>query len=161
MATDQAKTRAKKFSDDEIMSLVDIVEGNKSTIFGALSSTLCADDKNKIWEKIAGQIYRSTRTRDEISKKWYNILAKHKPRIAEKISSARRTGGGPAQDCLDELEAKIFTIKGKEAFEGIESDIYLSLESPSSEIINDESMVVSPTAFQDSERKLFRQPTFQ
>ena len=58
----------KKFSDDEIMTMVGIIEENKSKILGALSSTLTADDKNKIWEENAGQIserHGNTRTRDE------------------------------------------------------------------------------------------------
>ena len=120
MASDQTKTRSKKFSDDEVISIVDIIEENKSKIFGALSSTLTADDKNKIWEEIAGKIsdgYEGTRTRDEICKKWYNTLTKYKPRIVDKIASVKRTGGGPTEGCLNELEAKIFSIKGKEAFE--------------------------------------------
>ena len=55
MAT-QSKTRAKNFSEDEIMTLIDIVGENKAKIFGALSSTLTADDKNKVWEEVACQI---------------------------------------------------------------------------------------------------------
>ena len=115
MAT-QSKTRAKNFSDDEIMTLIDIVGENKAKIFGALSSTLTADDKNKVWEEVACQIserHGTTRTRDDISKKWYNVLTKYKPRIAEKLASIKRTGGGPAEESLDELEANIYSIKGK------------------------------------------------
>ena len=162
MAGDQSKTRAKIFSDDEIMTLVDLVEENKSKVFGALSSTLTADDKNKIWEEIAGKIsdrHGSTRTRDEISKKWYNTVTKYMPRIADKIASTRRTGGIPAEECLDELEAKIFSIKGKEAFEGIESGIDLSLAPPSTVMKDDESMIISPTPSQGFEKKFFKEPS--
>lgn len=28
--------------------------------------------------------------------KWYNILSMHKPHVADKLESARRIGGGPA-----------------------------------------------------------------
>ena len=159
MAT-QSKTRAKNFSDDEIMTLIDIVGENKAKIFGALSSTLTADDKNKVWEEVACQIserHGTTRTRDDISKKWYNVLTKYKPRIADKLASIKRTGGGPAEESLDELEAKIYSIKGKEAFEGIESGIDLIQEQLSTGIYN-EQMVISPTPSQEGEKTFFKQP---
>ena len=47
------KARAKNFSSDEITQLVDLVLENKSKLFGALSSSLSYDEKNKIWEDIA------------------------------------------------------------------------------------------------------------
>ena len=77
------------------------------------------------------------------------------PRIADKIASVKRTGGGPTEGCLDELLAKIFYIKGKEVFEGIESGIDISLERPSSVIIEDESMIIIPTHSQ--EFKIFKE----
>ena len=43
------KARAKNFSSDEITQLVDLVLENKSKLFGALSSSLSYDEKNKIW----------------------------------------------------------------------------------------------------------------
>ena len=75
------------------MTLVDLLDADKPSVFGALSSTLKMDDKNNVWEEISEKIseqHRHVRTRDEVSKKWYNILSKHKPRIAVKIASARR-----------------------------------------------------------------------
>ncbi|KAI6661888.1 T-SNARE domain-containing protein 1 [Oopsacas minuta] len=103
------------------MSLVDLIHDQKSKLFGALTSTLTLDDKNKIWEEISGrlsELHGNVRTRDDVMKKWYNILTKHKPRIADKLASARKTGG-PADADLDEIEAKISSIKGKEAFEAL------------------------------------------
>ena len=47
------KARAKNFYSDEITQLVDLVLENKSKLFGALSSSLSYDEKNKIWEDIA------------------------------------------------------------------------------------------------------------
>ena len=100
------------------MSLVDLIHDQKSKLFGALTSILTFDDKNKIWEEISGrlsELHGNVRTRDDIMKKWYNTLTKHKPRIADKLASARKTGGGPADADLNEIEAKISSIKGKEA----------------------------------------------
>ena len=74
------------------------------------------DDKNQIWGKIAGKIsemHGNIRTRDDISKKWHNTLSKYNPRIADKLASARKTGGGEVEACLDHLEEKISSIKGR------------------------------------------------
>ena len=45
-------------------------------------------------------------------------LSKYKPRIADKLASARNTGGGEAETCLDELEAKISSINLKVDLKG-------------------------------------------
>ncbi|KAI6650079.1 Myb-related transcription factor, partner of profilin-like [Oopsacas minuta] len=113
------------------MSLVDLIHDQKSKLFGALTSTLTFDDKNKIWEEISGrlsELHGNVKPRD-VMKKWYNILTKLKPCMADKLASARKTGGGPEDADLDEIEAKISSIKGKEAFEGGESGIDRSFES--------------------------------
>ena len=159
MASENSKPRSKVFSLEEVMTLVDLMEANKSSLFGALSSSLTMDDKNKVWQDIARKLseqHGQMRTRDDVSKKWYNILSKHKPRIADKIASTKKTGGGPADAQLDELELKISSIKGRECFEGIESGIDLTMSSVGAgdEIL----MVTSPTpstASQNSERKFF------
>ncbi|KAI6648305.1 Myb-related transcription factor, partner of profilin-like [Oopsacas minuta] len=149
-----------EFTQDEIMSLVDLIHDQKWKLFGALTSTMTFDDKNKIWEEISerlSELHGNVRTRDDVMKKWYNVLTKHKPCIADKLASARKTGGGPADADLDEIEAKISSIKGKEAFEGIESGIDLPLESQSS---NDETkrMLMSSVPTEDIEKINFFQP---
>ena len=96
MASENGKTRSKAFSQDEVMALVDLLDVNRSRLFGALSATLTMDEKNKVWQDIARKLseqHGQMRTRYDVSKKWYNLLSKHKPRIADKIASARRTGG--------------------------------------------------------------------
>ena len=85
-----------------------------------------------------------------------NLLSKYKPRIADKIASARRTGGGPPDAQLDELELKISSIKGKECFESIESGIDLAMSTFGS--VDEAPMVLSPTpslASQNPEQKFF------
>ena len=79
------KTRAKNFCADECALLVDLVQENKSKHFGALSSSLTNEEKNIIWGDIAQQsseAYGTVRTKDDVAKKWSNILAKHKPMIS-------------------------------------------------------------------------------
>ena len=116
------KTRAKNFSKEEINSLVDLILENRSQTFGGFSSKLTSSDKHAVWEEIARIISRNhttIRSKDDVYKKWCNILAKHKPIISDKLSAAKKTGGGPSEAELTEFEMKIKCIKGKEAFEGI------------------------------------------
>ena len=148
--------RSKNFSQDEIITLVDLLEINKSTLFGALRANITMDAKNKAWKEIAvelSELHGHARSRDEVSKKWYNILSKHKPCIADKLASARRTGGGAAEPALNALELKIIRIKGREYFEEIESGIDLSLNS--SETVDENALIVSPVPSQSSQQKCF------
>ena len=72
------KSRAKNFSAEEIALLVDLVQENKPSLFGALSPSLTCEEKVNIWEDIAQkltQAHRTVRTKDDVSKKWSNILA--------------------------------------------------------------------------------------
>ena len=69
------KTRSKNLTQEEIMSLVGLIHDQKSKLFGALTSTLTANDENKIWEEISGRLsdlHGNVRARDEIMKKRYN-----------------------------------------------------------------------------------------
>ena len=148
--------RSKNFSQDEIITLVDLLEINKSTLFGALRANITMDAKNEAWKEIAvelSELHGHARSRDEVSKKWYNILSKHKPRIADKLASAKRTGGGAAEAALNALELKIIRIKGREYFEEIESGIDLSLSS--SETVDENALIVSPVPSQSSQQKCF------
>ena len=118
---------------------------NKPKLFGAFSSTLTFDEKNSIWEQIANSIsqeHGTLRTREDVSKKCCNILVKYKPIISDKLASMRKTGGGPAEAELTELETKIRSIKGKEIFEGIEAGIDLSMGTNSP--LSDLDMAISP-----------------
>ena len=94
------------------------------------------------------ELHGHTKTRGEVPKKWYNILSKYKPRIADKLATAERTGGETAEAELNELELKISSIKGRECYEGIESGVDLSLNS--SEIVDENVMTVNPVSSQRS-----------
>ena len=75
------KPRAKNYTSDEISMLVDLVQENKSKLFGSLSSSLSYDDKNHVWENISIEIseaHGTFRSKEDVSKKWSNVLlAKH------------------------------------------------------------------------------------
>ena len=61
-------------------------------------------------------------------------LAKYKLIICDKVSSARKTGGGSPTAKLTELEAKLKSIKGKELFDGIQGGIDISNPLPISKL---------------------------
>ena len=91
----------------------------------------------------------SLRTKEDVAKKWSNVLAKHKP-ILSKISSARKTGGGSPGAELTELEAKVKSIKGKELFVG-GIDISTSSLSP----LSDSDMSISEEMKPPRKRNFF------
>ena len=141
------KTRTKNFSKEELATLVDLVSENKAELFGAFSTKLTQLDKDAIWEKTANTIspdHGTLRSKDEVSKKWCNILVKYKPIICDKLSSAKKTGGGPPEAGLTELEAKILAIKGRETFEGITEGIDTSMASANSPLTDSDMMISSP-----------------
>ena len=143
------KTRAKNFSKEELTSLVDLVLENKSKLFGSFSSKLTSSDKDAVWEELARTISRdhqTIRSKDDLYKRWCNLLVKYKPIICDKLLAAKKTGGGPAEAELTEFELKISSIKGNETFEGITGGVDISMmssDSPQSDTIE---MVSSPTA---------------
>ena len=146
MQTEKSKTRSKNFTLEETNSLVDLVQENRSKLFGSLSASLTFEEKTRVWEEIASklsQLHGGLRTKDEITKKWANILTKHKPLIADKLSSVRKTGGGSPEAQLTDLEEKIHSIKGREIFEGIPFGIDTSIEPQSSQV--SDKMVISPS----------------
>ena len=141
----EMKTRAKNFSSDEISSLVDLVLENKSKLFGALSCSLTFDEKNNVWAEIANEIsqsHGSIRSKEDVSKKLSNVLAKHKPIISDKVLSARKTGGGSPEAELTELEAKLKSIKGKELFKGIQGGIDFCSASPITPLSDSDMSIV-------------------
>ena len=143
---EKSKTRSKNFNLEETNSLVDLVQENRSKLFGSLSASLTFEEKTRVWEEIASklsQLHGVLRTKDEITKKWANILTKHKPLISDKLASVRKTGGGSPESQLTYLEEKIHSIKGREIFEGIPCGIDTSIEPQSSQV--SDQMVISPT----------------
>ena len=76
--------------------------------------------------KEISEAHGTFRNKKDVSKKWSNVLAKYKPIICDKISSARKTEGGSPTAELTELKAKLKSIKEKELFDGIQGGIYIS-----------------------------------
>ena len=59
------------------------------------------------------QAHGILRSKEDVAKKLFTVLAKHKLLISEKMSSTRKTGGGSLEAELTEIEAKVMSIKGK------------------------------------------------
>ena len=124
------KTRAKNFSKEELTILVNFVLENKSKLFGSFSSKLTSSDKEAFWEEIARTISRDHQTiriKDDVYKRWCNLLVKYKLIICDKLLAAKKTGGGPAEAELKEFELKIRSIKGNKTFEGITGGVDISM----------------------------------
>ena len=98
------------------------------------------------------------RSKEDVSKKWSNVLAKHKPIICDKLTTARKTGGGSPAAELTELEYKLKSIKGKELFEGIPGGIDLCSESPISPLpLSDSDMSIVEEIKPPRKRKFFNE----
>ena len=114
---------------------------NKSKLFGSFSSKLTSSDKEAVWEEIARTISRDHQTiriKDDVYKRWCNLLVKYKSIICDKLLAAKKTGCGPAEAELTEFELKIRSIKGNETFEGITGGVDISMmssDSPQSDTI--------------------------
>ena len=156
--TEKSKPRAKNFSSEELNSLVDLIQEKISQLFGSLSASFTFEEKNTVWDDVASRLsalHGTPRNRDDVIKKWSNLLSKHKPLIADKIASKKKTGGGPpaAESELTPLEEKIQSIKGKQVFEGIASGVDLTIEPTHSQVSYDsDQMVTSPLFSTDDDK---------
>ena len=153
---EKSKPRAKNYSSEEINCLVDLVQEKKSQLFGSLSASFTFEEKNKVWDDLASRLsalHGTVRNRDDVIKKWSNLLSKHKPLIADKIASRNKTGGGPPGCALTPLEDKIKSIKGKQVFEGIASGVDITIEPTHSQVSFDsDQMVMNPLLSTDDEQ---------
>ena len=127
---------------------------NLSYLVALVHLRITFEEKASLWDQIANDlisqhgVHRSV-SRDDVTKKWSNLLCKHKPLVADKIKSVRKTGGGPADAELTPLEEKIHSIRGTETFEGISGRIDVSAEPQSSQL--SDQMLISPSVSFDGE----------
>ena len=107
-------------------------------------SKLTSCDKEALWEDITCTISRDHGTilsKDDVYKKWSNVLVKYKSIICDKLSAAKKTGGGPEDAELTEMELKVY--QGKKCFEGITGNLDISMMPSNSHRIE---MFSSPVA---------------
>ena len=161
---EKSKPRAKNFSSEEINSLVDLILEKKSQLFGSLSASFNFEEKNTVWDEVASglsTLHGTSRNRDDVLKKWSNLLSKHKPLIADKLASMEKTGGGTPGSELTPLQEKIQSIKGKQLFEDIASGVDITNEPTHSQVSYDsDKMVTGPLFSTDDEQpNLAEQPS--
>ena len=131
-----------------------------SQLFGSLSASFTFEEKNTVWDEVASglsALHGTSRNRDDVLKKWSNLLIKHKPLIADKIASMKKTGGGPPGSELTPLEEKIQSIKGKQLFEGIASGVDITIEPTHSQLSYDSDQMVTSPLFQ----RMMSNPTWR
>ena len=56
MQQEKSKTRSKNFTLEETNSLVDLVQENRSKLFGSLSASLTFEEKTRVWEEIDSKL---------------------------------------------------------------------------------------------------------
>ena len=85
--------------------------------------------------------------RDDVLKKWSNLLSKNKPLIADKIASMKKTGGGSPGSERTPREEITQSIKGKQVFEGIASGVDITTEPTHTQVSCDSDQVVTSPLF--------------
>ena len=131
LMAEKSKPRSKNISPKEMNTFVDLIQENRSKLFSNLSASFTFEEKKTVWDDVASRLsalHGTSRNREDILKKWSNLLSKHKPLIVDKIASMKKTGGGPPGSELTPLEEKIQCIKGKQVFEGIASGADMTTE---------------------------------
>ena len=135
---------------------MDLIQENRSKLFGSLSASFTFEEKNTVWVDVASRLsalHATSRNRQDVLKKLSNFLSKHKPLIADKIASMKKTGGGPPGSELTPLEEKIQSIKGKQIFEGIASGVDMTTEPTHFQVSYDsDQMVTSPLFSTDDDQ---------
>ncbi|XP_078533476.1 myb-related transcription factor, partner of profilin-like [Lissotriton helveticus] len=96
MALEKRK-RKQKFSEKEQEVLIEEMVCNHEDLFGKKALKVPDSRKRKIWLEIQEKVNSvgvTTRSTDEIKKRWYDLRLRSKERLADRIKEANKTGGG-------------------------------------------------------------------
>lgn len=103
-------------NDTAKKKLLEIIREQRSTIFGAFSSTITNKQKQECWEKIAkeaialGLIPASKNAKYVRDTYWQNIRRK----TIKKIDDSRRTGAAGGEEMvLDDIDNMVIDIVGE------------------------------------------------
>ncbi|KAK3860287.1 hypothetical protein Pcinc_033658 [Petrolisthes cinctipes] len=121
METPKTSKRTPNWSKDEVMMLLRLVKGKKEIIKGKFSPTLTIRHKRDAWQSITESLTVAfpacERQRDQVEKKWQNLLCKGKRDISSRKRLYNQTGGGPPAPggaCEDPVLEEIEDIVGKD-----------------------------------------------
>ncbi|XP_078521787.1 uncharacterized protein LOC144791029 [Lissotriton helveticus] len=136
-----SRKRKVKFSDKELEILIEEVTDRHEQLFGKLSHKVPDAVKRNMWLNIQSKVNAVGVAHREIcnlQKRWYDLRSRAKEKIAERIKSANRTGGGPPKDTpttpLDDLvEGTLLT----EAVVGVINIDTSDLITPSEELLQE------------------------
>lgn len=89
------KMRRPRFTDTEILTLVEEVYSRAAVILGKLDSKITADRKTKAWGEVAASVNavgRAVRTADELRRKFKNLRTHVKSKAAAEQRHVAGTG---------------------------------------------------------------------
>ncbi len=111
------KQRRQNVTSEDLNILADAVASNKAHLVGKFTSTITANSKSSIWEKISNQINAKKdtvrRTGEEVKRKWTDWSSTIKKSEKEGDTSDDRRG--PAVPESTDLELKVLAVIGKDA----------------------------------------------
>ncbi|XP_069129805.1 myb/SANT-like DNA-binding domain-containing protein 4 isoform X2 [Argopecten irradians] len=87
--------------------------------------------KADVWQQITDSINAispTTRSRDEIKKKWQDMVGETRKRESARMMMQRQTGGGSAPKPLSQMQEQILTVISKASIVGIEGGVESSME---------------------------------
>ncbi|XP_078496575.1 uncharacterized protein LOC144752552 [Lissotriton helveticus] len=97
----QPRKRKVKFSDKELEILIEEVTAKHEQLFGKTSLKVPEAMKRKIWITIQAKVNAvgvAHRDISNLQKRWYDLRSRAKEKIATRIKSSRKTGGGTPKD---------------------------------------------------------------
>ncbi|KAK4324881.1 hypothetical protein Pmani_004531 [Petrolisthes manimaculis] len=99
MDSNSTTKRNANWSKDETMLLLQLIEEKKKIIKGKFSPDLTIRDKREAWQYITNSLNTTFpgihRQREQVEKKWHNLLSKGKKAITTRRRLFNQTGGGP------------------------------------------------------------------
>ncbi|KAK4314630.1 hypothetical protein Pmani_014081 [Petrolisthes manimaculis] len=99
MDSNSTTKRNSNWSKDETMLLLQLIKEKKKIIKGKFSPDLTIKDKREAWQYITNSLNATFpgihRQREQVEKKWHNLLSKSKKSITTRRHLFNQTGGGP------------------------------------------------------------------
>ncbi|XP_069108927.1 nuclear apoptosis-inducing factor 1-like [Argopecten irradians] len=122
--------RRPNFTETECQTLAELAIQHIDIIQCKFSSTVTIK-KADVWQQITDSINAispTTRSRDEIKKKWQDMVGETRKRESARMMMQRQTGGGSAPKPLSQMQEQILTVISKAFIVGIEGVVESSME---------------------------------
>ncbi|KAG0720795.1 hypothetical protein GWK47_047719 [Chionoecetes opilio] len=111
--------RTANWTQDEVFKLLELINERKAILKGKFGPTLTIDHKRRAWVEVTNDMNACfshvRRTKEQVEKKWHNILVKGKRNLSTRKRLHSQTGGGPPEKVEDEAETDaVEDILGKD-----------------------------------------------